>query len=723
MKWIGLHSLLPLLVFAALVSGCTAKMSDKVDKVAQREAAEVKEACDRGECPCDTPVGNIAHGGKVLAYTVGVVACNQSCSDVSVELTCNNGKFDREIEGLNFRCEAESCPVCTLGENRINAGETVMLYRQASVGCRESCEDFKLARVCEAGKLTGSDDFHFVACQRRTCRCPLPDASASVSLDGSVDLYSVERAECGKKCEVDYKQVRTCVTTDAEQTFHLNGGSQYRYRSCEEATNCFCTLPNSLGVLSHGQTRDISKIQTVSCGQTCSSTPTVTVKCENGVLKNNANLSEVINFSTAQYADYKYRCQEETCATCPVPGTSLSVPHGATYHFAKSPSVGCSETCEFLDRTCNNGTFLGDTSFNAANCAKRDCKCQVGGAGGNEVTVGSNWTFYSANKAECGQNCVDISSPRLCTEVQNGATYTYEFGGNTTYSFPRCDEATGCSCALPGGLGDILDGKVVILTSEATVSCGKSCDEVASIDVKCSNGVLIRPGDGSVVNSTAADFAYKYYCIQTGCASCTLPGYGTIENGRSMTLYAKDQMGCADRPELLTYEFKCENSILLRNGNLYVPANDPEAPATWYTSYTFNCPGCPLPWGGSVGEGTTITAYKFFGTVVNNCGRGCKAAQRKCESGVLLGDPSYNMQACDNSCNMEGGGAPPRACLLPWQNSYITPDSQVPVWSKKRVACGDSCQNYFKLSSCDMETGTFKLPFDYIYQSCTEVCP
>ena len=115
------------------------------------------------------------------------------------------------------------------------------------------------------------------------------------------------------------------------------------------------------------------------------------------------------------------------------------------------------------------------------------------------------------------------------------------------------------------------------------------------------------------------------------------------------------------------------------------------------------------------------------GNVVNECGQGCKSAVRKClDDGTWEGDDQYfvdfTLQACPNDCSDEGGGAPPRVCLLPWQNSYVTPDSVVPMWKKKTVGCGESCQDHFKLGRCEMSTGTFDAGFEYIYPSCTQVC-
>lgn len=934
MKWLIFIS--PLLI---ALGGCDSKVTDKIDPTLKKQLIERKLSCDKDQCPCDTPIGSVAHGSKVTTYSQSSVACNEGCGKYAEEFVCDNGNFEKDLTGRFFKCDVKECPSCTLGNNLILSGETIETYNTNEVGCHDSCEDVKQQRTCQLGLLSGSDEYRFFSCKRKTCRCRLPDNSGHISFEGTVKLYRAEKAACRTTCEDNYSLIRECesqMADDDTEIFFLSGDDSYRYRNCEEATNCFCTLPGTLGVLAHNNTRKIWDTETVACGNSCDSSPvlSVEVRCDNGIFRNvadstevidfslpaysayqhvcsaeecvscrvrdvdpsgpdiakphgqghifyltdsvgcadncqsenrvcndgtfggdtsyakascaqryckcddpvvpgvyipvgnnrdfftadsaecgqecadisvaktcverenppgnyyyefsdiadlfstcspatgcsctlpgslgpladgetmvvtplstvpcdtacdtlssvsvicdngifrNTSNSQIIDFSSGQYSTFVYECTERDCELCDVPG-GTRIPHNETYTFYRTDSPECGNNCEILEKTCNDGTFTPENNdFLAAECAERLCKCEVPGIPGIYVRVEDNRNFYSSESAVCGQECSEISTAKTCTEVQDPpGVYRYEFQDVPGYDFASCNPPTGCSCALPNGLGSILDTKSVILKSQSSVPCGTSCEEVPSLDVTCDNGILVRTSDKSIVDTLDPGFAYIYFCQQDVCTDCELPGYGTIPNNEGLTLYSKDVMECSDNPDLYTFEFNCDNGALLRNGNPYDPATDPDPPATWHTSYSLSCPVCPLPWGSSVVEGTTINAYKYFGTVINDCGRGCKVTQRKCENGVLGGDPSYDMQACDNSCNMEGGGAPPRACLLRWQNSFVTPDAQIPVYKKKVVGCNDSCQDHFKLSRCQMETGTFDVSFDYIYPSCTEVCP
>ncbi len=735
--------LLTLIAVMWLVVGCESEVTDSTDILSQRVETQERELCQIGKCSCDTPLGNIAHGSKVTSYSRDRVECNEGCGRYAQELVCENGVLHSELPGgalgpkadlstKTFKCTVNECPSCRLGDNLILSGESIITYSTQEVGCRDSCEDVKQIRTCVLGVLSGTNTFQHTSCERKVCRCPLPDQSGYVSLDGQVDLYPSETPACGTTCAAT-KQTRTCEMQGSapNEIFELSGNAANIYRSCTNPSNCTCTLPGGMGILTHTETRQIWNTATAACGETCAGKPNVIVRCDNGTLKNNAN-NQVINLNSATYAGYRHQCQAQACISCPLPApmAGTNIPHGQTHTFYRNLDVGCSADCEPRVRTCQNGSFdtiSGAGAFNAPQCARRVCRCPVPNNPGVTVTVGNTWNFFSLGQAACGTNCSDIDVVRTCREVASATTpttYTYAFdGNNSTHPFGACSPPSGCSCALPGTLGQISNGTTERLTSVSQLACGQSCESSPSVLARCDNGVLVNSANSNPLDTTNPTFPFKYRCSQAPCSDCPLLGYGTIRNNDSIRLYSRSEMGCADDPDLLSFNFACVNGELQRNGIAYNPANDPSRPEQWFTTYTYNCPGCPLPWGGQIGEGMSVNAYKYSGTVLNGCGRGCKKEERLCKSGVLQGDASYDKASCDNTCDTEGGGAPPRLCLLRWQNSYVTPDAEIPVYSKKVVGCNDSCQNYFLLSRCNMTTGIFEAPSEYIYPTCKEVCP
>jgi hypothetical protein len=705
-----------MLTAVAMLSGCTGQVSQPQNQQAQQASAVIAQQCAKGQCPCNSPIGSIASGSNVIVYDTNNVSCDDTCSSHGTTVTCTNGKFSQDVSQMSFTCDVSQCVACTLGSNLIPNNETVTLYNTNVVDCGLSCQDAKEERTCFNGTLSGDTSYNQTNCVPRVCDCRLPDNTGSVTLNGTATLYSAQTAACGQTCS-QIAQVRTCESqgTGDSRTFFWSGSSSFQYTTCQEASGCACTLPNNLGQINNGQTYNLSATAQVPCGQTCDS-QNVTVACNNGVLTQVSN-GAVVNIATT---NLKYECTVANCQLCQV-NAQISVPNGQTYTFYNASSSACGQQCSDISevRTCVNGTFNGNTSYSYPSCSTRLCKCALPDNSSETIPVGQSIVLYSALRPQCGQTCPGISQSFTCTEQLNNGVYTYVFPGSSGYQHSTCGPAQGCSCPMPAGIPAISDGKTTTLSSVQQATCPTACSQTPSITVTCVGGVLQNTADNSIVNINAPGFQYPYQCQDAVCTDCPLPGYGSIPNNSTITLYSKATLDCGDNINLLTYSFSCQASVLYQNGVVYTPPNG--TPPTWYTSITPNCTGCPFA-GLTIAQGATVWAYKGSGNAGNTCGQGCKSQQQTCNNGVMSGDPSYNMSSCSSNCSQEGGGAPPRLCLLPWQNSFVTPDAQIPMWSRNTVPCGDSCQNYFKVGKCQMATGTFDVGFQYIYQSCTELC-
>ncbi len=90
---------------------------------------------------------------------------------------------------------------------------------------------------------------------------------------------------------------------------------------------------------------------------------------------------------------------------------------------------------------------------------------------------------------------------------------------------------------------------------------------------------------------------------------------------------------------------------------------------------------CILPWGGTLENGDSVTAYST-GSVA--CGNSCPSpTARMCVNGTLTGSGDYP------SCS-EAGGCTPDSCSLPWGGSIDDGDS-VQAYSVSISACDESC--------------------------------
>ncbi len=719
---------------------CSDKTTDPISEEDQVTMSQLSESCKNGGCPCPTPLGSIADGSTVPVFEKSIVECEESCQ--SKLLTCNNGVLvsannavDNQstdnaikVEDYLFACEVKECQSCSIGSNVVRHRQRIKLYNTAEVGCLESCENLTTfaVRTCNNGLLEGDASFDQLSCKTKECRCEFPDGSAFLSLGGKKVFYDTALPACGKTCDDDHKLDRSCIEI-SPNIFGLSGSTSFNKTSCTNPTNCSCRLPGNLGTINHGQTSVLSKTSTVSCGNTCPTADEITVKCTNGVLLNNSTQIPV------DTTTFKYQCKTEDCVSCPL-GNGTSVLHGNTHTFFNTPSPVCNKTCMDTElrkvKTCTNGTFTpeGD-EYTYPTCTTRACKCPLPGDPTTTVALGASYDqFFTLSKATCTTSCDSVRKTRVCVEGGSSPNFTYTFNGDASATFNSCGPPTNCECPLPGTMGKLNVGAppIKLFINHSALTCGKSCSQISSIEVRCSENGLVDTSSGTAVDITATDFLYNSTCTPAACNTCSLKNYpGTIANDATLRLYSKSSFTCSDKPENLMFDFKCLNGLLYKNGTLYNSFTDPNVPSQWFSTLTSQCIGCDLPWGGSIGFGASINAHKISGSVTNPCGQGCKMQSRKClPSGLLDGDTSYNLQSCPpNKCTTEGGGAPPRGCLLPWQNSFVTPGTEIPMWKKQIATCGQKCETYFKLGRCMLETGRFDVGTDYIYKSCTEVCP
>lgn len=111
---------------------------------------------------------------------------------------------------------------------------------------------------------------------------------------------------------------------------------------------------------------------------------------------------------------------------------------------------------------------------------------------------------------------------------------------------------------------------------------------------------------------------------------------------------------------------------------------------------------CSLPWGGTIGNGQSVTAYSAASPAV---GQACSAIAetRTCTNGILSG--SYSQQACT-----------PLACSLPWGGSISSGQSVTAYSSLNPV--GQSCSSVAQTRTCTNGA----LSGSYGQQTCTALC-
>ena len=336
-----------------------------------------------------------------------------------------------------------------------------------------------------------------------------------------------------------------------------------------------------------------------------------------------------------------YECDDGTWnqASGSCGGASCALPWGGSVNHSQSvtayqnSSEPCGGSCTSELRSCNNGSLSG--SYVNQSCSVSLCSSCTLPWGGSIAHNGSV-TAYASSTVPCGSSC--SSQTRSC----NDGTLSGSYGAQSC-------SATSCSgCSLPWG-GSIAHNASVTAYSSSSVSCGSSC---SSQTRSCNNGSL------------SGSYGYGS-CSVAGCSNCSLDGV-TVAHNASRVFYQSSR-SCGQSCTAIDASRTCNNGTLSGSSSY----NKQSCPAE-------TCSSCSLPWGGTIGHNSSVTAYQNS-TVP--CGSSCSSQTRSCSNGSLSG--SYANSSCSvDSC------AP--ACQ--WVEdfmAYCTMQCSMPV-----VAGGGDCPGF-----------------------------
>jgi len=262
---------------------------------------------------------------------------------------------------------------------------------------------------------------------------------------------------------------------------------------------------------------------------------------------------------------------------------------GTVTAYSTEQSADCAAAAQLL--TCDNGSLPGSDVYPYASCANTYCTLPWDTT--QKIADGASVTAYPTNLSA---DCAAASETRVCHTGQLSGSYTFQ-----TCQAPA-------ACALPWG-GTLAHGQSV---TAYRVKVDSDCAENAEVRT-CNNGKL----SGSAT--------YQACSAPTAHADCSLPWGGTLADGQSVTAYSSaTSADCAATAETRA----CTNGVL--SGSATYPTCS--APATHAD--------CNLPWGGTLADGQTVTAYSSATSA--DCA--ATAETRACANGTLSG--SYPYAAC-----------------------------------------------------------------------------
>ncbi len=257
-------------------------------------------------------------------------------------------------------------------------------------------------------------------------------------------------------------------------------------------------------------------------------------------------------------------------------------------------------------------------------------------------------------------NTINFTNVLVRQESPPGSTfhdivYYAEFLKNSCKVGVSSGGSTNCTTPWSAPLAN---GNTVPAFSIASVVAPASCP--AANTLSCTNGVL----------SCSAGAVSPNCEYQTCSVGCTLPWGGTLGNGGTSPAYTTGSVNApATCPAAWT--LTCNSGTLSCSDGTSGPGND----CTFQTCSVMA--SCSLPWGGSISNGSNVTAYQ---TATVPFGNTCSSQTRTCNNGALSG--TYTFQTCTVN--------PPANCSLPWGGTLNSGNTS-PAYSMPTVTSPATC--------------------------------
>lgn len=287
----------------------------------------------------------IKHDERVRAFQLSSVAFGESCSAVSENRICNDGKLSGSY---NFSsCQEDMPAACLFDGKTVKHGESATGFQNSAVAFGEIC--VSETRLCVNGQLSGS--FNFGSCESGK---PL-----SCSFNG-VTIAHGETAKAYVSSTVGFG--KSCVSEDRICSNGALSGSN-KFASCEVDRPAMC-LFNGV-TIAHGQTVNAFVSSTAAFGDVCKNESRL---CSNGVLS-----------GSSQFAS----CEVNKPAMCLFNGKTIA--HGEIVFGYTSPTVPNGSLCSSEERKCSNGQLSGKNLFET--CVVEAMVCPAGKVNVKNVCV------------------------------------------------------------------------------------------------------------------------------------------------------------------------------------------------------------------------------------------------------------------------------------------------------------------------------------------------
>ncbi len=649
------------LASAALLSGCSAKISDAFQKALdifalnkQTTMVLVSNTTTQGQAQC-------MQGNEVVirkSVPAGRLLYCREKSKISETLklgeVCPGGAVVNALEVSDKSIPCKELTLCGL-----RASSLQVIGKRESGGTIEELKFSNLPWGCNAEL-----EFSF-------------DPSFADETINKLEFY-VQPPEC-PFCPRQNRA--TCLPcSDLSQNEEIKAGQVVK-RACVGGVCASCEVLHKTGeFIAHGQGKVYYKTQGSSCDLKC----------------NQQSLLRYCNDGLWQ-GDPKYefpQCNDSVCG-CTLPGETISYVHHASTDVFNFSDPACGLNCNGLSITCNDGKWETGTpaqvlsieelqKYPAHTCTKRVCHCVRPGR--DVVADGQSKPVYSKPLVSCTERCLDFAGAVTCA----AGSLSSVNASYLNYSADSCEQED-CGCRIPLDDGSSLllaNGGVTTLHqfSQNSLAVPDACTNSAyQIQVSCANKVLTPVYDAGI-------FKYKNCIINK--LSCTFTdGAGQkVEVAHLAKLNVSKTSTPACGEACVNLQLTCEDRVFKKRvGSTLVAVTNTEL-AQYTSASSCTAKNCDCNVNGNIIKFGQSNPNFYTTDKVTNCNlNGCDDAKATLSCSIAgasssKGDsPSlYKYKSCEMI---------PCGCSVPWGGT-IDNGRTIRIFSLDKADCAapTACQ-------------------------------
>ena len=365
----------------------------------------------------------VLHDGVVEAYTTNLTDYPIKCGEIVRNMECTNGVFDLNTSTYAYSsCEDGIPDNCSLDGKFVVHTESFSFANTRTVAYGQNCQT--ASRTCDDGVLSGDSNYKYASCSGTDpVACNFADGGQLAHGSSQPKVYNAAKSDwpnlCDSAAHVAYNV--SCTNGNFSSPFANNSN----YSSCEDDEPDNCTLTDNVTNLAvevpHDNNSTLAYSQkTVSFDQECSNFSS-TVACYNGVLTPSGYTWN--GCSPGPPASCSFNSTTKAHGASFNAFSTNLIDWDASKVGLTDPADICSDNLSTL--TCNNGLVSGvdNLTHTFATCSmKAPVSCNLDGKPVNHLGTVTAYKYNSSGNGSCSDSII-----RTCTNGSFDGDSSYQY--------------------------------------------------------------------------------------------------------------------------------------------------------------------------------------------------------------------------------------------------------------------------------------------------------